>query len=45
MNFQLADDVKKNFQRAAEVRVHFRTGGREQVITKSVIGGGLDSSP
>ena len=44
-NFQLANDVKKTFQHVAEVRVHFRVGNREQVITKSVVAGPLDYNP
>lgn len=45
INFQLNEYVKRTFQNAAEVRVHFQAGNREQVITKNVIGGRLDYNP
>jgi hypothetical protein len=43
--FDLADDVKKTFFRQpAELRVHYRSRGRDETAHVSVIGGHLDTS-
>ena len=39
--FDLHDNVKKTFQPSAELRVHYRSGNREEVAAVSMIGGPL----
>ncbi len=43
--FDLADDVKETFFRQpAELRVHYRSRGRDETAQVSVVGGHLDTS-
>ena len=45
ISFDLADDVKKTFFRQpAELRVHYRSRGRDETAQVSVVGGPLDTS-
>lgn len=43
--FDLHDDVKKTFQGSAELRVHYRSSGKEEVAQANIIGGRLTSAP
>ena len=42
--FDLHDDVKKTFQQSAELRVHYRGGGSEEVAEVKIIGGPLNTN-
>lgn len=41
--FALADTVKKTFQEPAELRMHYRSGSKEQIAQTTLIGGPLDT--
>jgi hypothetical protein len=41
--FELADTVKKTLQEPAELRMHYRSGSKEQIAQTSLIGGPLDA--
>ena len=42
--FDLHDDVKKTFQESAELRVHYRSRGKEEIVQSTIIGGPLNTS-
>jgi hypothetical protein len=37
--FDLRDDVKKTFQKSAELRVHYQSSGKEEIAQANIIGG------
>jgi hypothetical protein len=42
--FGLHDDVKKTFQQSAELRVHYRISGKEEIAESNIIGESLNTS-
>lgn len=42
--FDIGDAVKKTFQQPAELRVHYRSGSKEEIARTSIVGGPLDTS-
>ena len=42
--FDLQGGVNKTFQESAELRVHYRSHGKEEIVQSTIIGGPLDTS-